>query len=116
MSFGINNHLLRKAALWIVPMGLLSGTTMYAQSGPQYGYYDDEDAMRHHQHHEKRDLKEHQREERYLYGNGWALREHQPEERHQLRHHQHDERGYDDPYGYRSGDRYRGHDGYYRRP
>jgi hypothetical protein len=125
MNFRINSHLLRKAALWMVPLAFLSGTTMYAQSG--YGY-DDDHAVRHHQKHEKRDLKEHQREERYLYGDGWALRQHQREERHQLRHHQHDERNYrnyDDAYGYRdrdygyrnhSEDRYRDRDGYYSRP
>jgi hypothetical protein len=61
MNFSINGHLLRKAALWIVPLAFLSGATTYAQDG----YYDDEHALRHHQRHEKRDLKQHQREERY---------------------------------------------------
>jgi hypothetical protein len=117
MNFGISSHLLRKAALWIVPLGFLSGTTMYAQWGSHYDY-DDDHAVRHHQQREKRRLKEHQREERYLYGDSWALRQHQREERHQLRHHQHRERNYDDAYGYRNRreDRYRDRDGYYRSP
>jgi hypothetical protein len=119
MKLSINSHLLRKAALWIVPMGFLSGTSMYAQWGPHYGY-EDEHAVRHHQRHEKRDLKDHQREERYRYGDGWALRRHQKEERHELRHHQnderdyHNERDYGDRYGYRSRDQYGDRD--YHRP
>ncbi len=115
MRFSMKSDLLRKASLWIAPVALLSGATMNAQS---YGYYDDDHAIRHHQHDEKHALKEHQREERYYYGNSWALRQHQKEERHQLKHHQRDERGYDDPYydnGYR-GRRRNYDDNYYRHP
>lgn len=43
---------------------------------------------RHHQTHEKRDLKHHQRHEREAYGNSRWLREHQRQEKRQLRHHQ----------------------------
>ncbi len=114
MRFSMNSHLLRKASLWIAPVALLGGTTMNAQS---YRYYDDNYAIRHHQHDEKRALKDHQREERYYYGDSWALRRHQNEERHQLKHHQRDERRYDDRYydnGY--GRRRYYDDGYYRRP
>jgi hypothetical protein len=115
MKLSIKNHLLRKASLWIAPVALLSGTTMYAQS---YRYYDDEHATRHHQHDEKHNLKAHQREERYCEGNSWELQQHQREERHQLKHHQHDERNYGARY---YDNRYRGRrgnydDNYYRRP
>ncbi len=117
MNFRISSHLLRKAVLLVVPLGLLSGTTMNAQWGSPYGW-DDDHGLRHHQKHEKRDLKQHQREERYYYGDSWALRQHQREERHRLRHHQHNERNYrdyDDAYGYRRReDRYRDRDEYYR--
>src|SRR5713226_6455304 len=113
MRFRINSQLLRKISLWIAPVALLSGSTMYAQS---YRYYDDDYAIRHHQRDEKRALKEHQREERYYYGNSWALHQHQNEERHQLKHHQRDERRYDEPYydnSYR-GRRRNYYDDYYR--
>jgi hypothetical protein len=97
MRFSIKGNLLRKAVLWTAPLGLLSGTALHAQWAPQYGYYDNYDhAMRHHQRDEKRDLKQHQREERWYYGDSWALRQHQREERHELKHHQQHERGYDD--------------------
>src|SRR5258706_2996952 len=115
MRFRINSQLLRKASLWIAPVMLVGGATMYAQS---YGYYDDGRALRRHQHDEKHHLNEHQREERYYYGDSWALRQHQNEERHQLKHHQRDERRYDDRYydnGYR-GRRGYSEDRYYRRP
>ena len=102
MKFGINRHLLRKTVLWIAPMALLSGTIGYAHD--RYygdGYYDDH-ARRHHQRDERRAQKEHEREERYRYGNSWELRQHQKEERHQLKHHQRDERrdGYYNSDGY----------------
>ena len=96
MKFGVSN-LLRKSVLWIAPMALLSATAAHAQWAQSYGYYDDYGhAMRHHERDEKRDLKQHQREERWYYGNSRALRQHQEEERHKLRHHQRRERGYDD--------------------
>ncbi len=115
MKLTIKSHLLRKATLWIAPVALLSGTMMYGQS---YGYYDDDRALRHHQHDEKRHLKEHQRGERYYYGDSWSLRQHQKEERRQLKHHQSEEYRYDDRYydnGYR-GRRGYSDDRYYRRP
>jgi hypothetical protein len=111
----MKTDLLRKVCLWIAPVALLSGTTMFAQS---YGYYDGEHATRNHQHNEKHDLKHHQQEEQYYYGNSRALRQHQKEERRQLKHHQRDERRYDDRY-YDNGDRGRRRnydDDYYRRP
>src|SRR5437879_3363591 len=108
MRFGINSQLFRKAALWIAPLGLLSATTLHAQWASPYGY-DDGYATRYHQKHEKRDLKEHQREERRYYGDSWELRQHQQDERHQLRHHQRDERNYGDGY------RFRDQGGYYDR-
>src|SRR6266404_7672674 len=43
---------------------------------------------RHHQKDEKRDLKQHQRDERKYEGNSWWLREHQRQERQELKHHQ----------------------------
>ena len=49
-------------------------------------------AQDHHQWHERQDLREHQRRERYLYGNGRALREHQRRERFELERHQRFER------------------------
>src|SRR5262249_33609050 len=101
MSFGLKTQLLRKAALWIIPVGLLSGTAVHAQWAQPYGYYDNYDhAMRHHQRDEKGDLKQHQREERWYYGDSWALRQHQREERHELKHHQRHERGYGDSNGF----------------
>jgi hypothetical protein len=35
----------------------------------------------------KRDLREHQREVHWYYGDSWALRQHQREERHDLKYH-----------------------------
>jgi hypothetical protein len=49
-------------------------------------------AQRHSQGHERRDLKDHQRQERYYYGNDHATRDHQRAERDQLKHEQRDER------------------------
>ncbi|MCI0387328.1 MAG: hypothetical protein MOB07_00955 [Acidobacteria bacterium] len=73
-------------------------------------------AQGHHQRHERRDLREHQRSERYYYGDSRALREHQRRERHRLEHHQRAERrGYYND-GYYNNDRYnngRFNDGYY---
>jgi hypothetical protein len=49
MSF-TNSNLLRKAALSIAPVAILSATPLNAQWGQPYGYYDDYDrAWRHHQ-------------------------------------------------------------------
>jgi hypothetical protein len=99
MRFGFNN-LLRKAVLSIAPVALLFGTAAHAQWAQPYGYYDDYDALRHHQDDEKHALRDHQREERWYYGDSWALRQHQREERHELKHHQRHERGYDDYNGF----------------
>lgn len=65
-------------------------------------------AQDHHQRHERQDLREHQRRERYLYGNSRALREHQRRERYQLNRHQYFERRrfdrrFDRGYGYGRG-------------
>lgn len=99
-----NGNLLRKVVLLAAPIVLVGATTAQAQS---YGYYDDYGhATRNHQRDEKRDLKEHQRQERWNYGNSWELRQHQREERHQLKHHQQRERGYDDFNGYYGRDGY----------
>lgn len=59
-------------------------------------------AQGHSQGHERRDLKDHQRQERYYEGNGHATRDHQRAERDQLRHEQRDERrgGYYNSGGY----------------
>ena len=103
-----NSNWLRSAVLWIAPMALLSAPAAHAQWAQAYGYYDDYGhARRDHKLDEKRDLKEHQREERWYYGNSRALRQHQKEERHELKHHQQRERRYDDFN--------RGRDGYSRR-
>ena len=110
----LDSHLLRKAALWIAPLALLSGASVYAQNRDFYqGYlFDDYDhATRHHQRDEKRALREHQREERYYYGNSWELRQHQKEERHGLKHHQRDERDE----GFYNRDGYYNRGGYYNR-
>ena len=103
MMSGLKTQLLRKAAFWIIPVGLLSGTAVHAQWAQPYGYSDRDHAMRHHERDEKRDLKQHQREERWNYGDSWALRQHQQEERHDLKHHQRDERGYGNGYYDRRG-------------
>ena len=80
-----------KSALGALAIGatlLLGGSEMaYAQD--------------HHQWHERQDLRDHQRRERYYYGDSPELREHQWRERRQLGHHQYHER-----YGYYN-------DGYY---
>jgi len=59
-------------------------------------------AQGHSQGHERRDLKDHQRQERYYNGNGHGTRDHQRAERDQLRHEQRDERrgGYYNNGGY----------------
>ena|SRR5215813_4289144 len=49
-------------------------------------------AQDYHQRHERQDLREHQRRERYLYGDSRALREHQRRERFELERHQRFER------------------------
>ena len=71
-----------KSALGAIAIGaglLLGGSEMaYAQG--------------HHQRHERQDLREHQRRERYLYGNSRALREHQRREHYELNRHQRFER------------------------
>jgi hypothetical protein len=53
-------------------------------------------AQDHHQWRERQELREHQRRERYLYGDSRALREHQWRERNRLEHHQYNERRYYD--------------------
>ena len=88
----------RTTILRILPLALLSGASMHAQWDSPYGYQGEERTARHHQQHERQDVKEHQREEKYQYGTSWELRQHQKEERHQLKHHQRDERGYGDQY------------------
>lgn len=108
MTFAINGHLFRKAVLWVAPLGLLSATALNAHWEPSYGYYDDHDyGVRGHQRDEKRALKQHQRQERWYYGDSWALRQHQKEERRRLKHHQWRERDHDDSDGYRWRDGYR---------
>ena len=54
-------------------------------------------AQDHHQWHERQDLRDHQRRERYYYGDSRALREHQRRERYELDRHQRfeDRRYYD---------------------
>ncbi len=98
---------LRNALLWIAPLALLSGNSAKAQWASPYAYQDEHA----HHHDEKHAIKDHQREERYLYGNSWELRRHQQEERHQLKHHQRDERRYGYSDGYRRSDE----GGYYDR-
>ena len=49
-------------------------------------------AQGHSQSHERRDLKDHQRQERYYNGNSYATRDHQRAERDQLKHEQRAER------------------------
>ncbi len=76
-----------KSALGAIAIGaalLLGGSEMaYAQD--------------HHQWHERQDLRDHQRRERYYYDDSRALREHQRRERYQLERHQRfeDRRYYD---------------------
>jgi hypothetical protein len=113
MRFPKSIQLIRKAAFWIIPLGLLSATAANAQWAQPYGYYDDYDhAMRHHERDEKRALKQHQREERWYYGDSWALRQHQREERHELQHHQRHERGYGELKGFYDRRGYSGRDWY----
>src|SRR5215467_9268683 len=70
MRLGMNNQLLRKSALRMAPLALVSATGLHAQWAQPYGYYDDYGrAMHHHQRDEKHELNEHQREERRYYGN-----------------------------------------------
>lgn len=111
----INSNRRKRAILWIAPMTLLVPTAAHAQWAPSYGYYDHDHSTRHHQRDEKRDLREHQREERWQYGESWALRRHQREERHELKHHQKNECGVGDFNGYNSPDGYYGRDSYGRR-
>lgn len=94
--------------LCVAPLALLGGAAAQAQWAQPYGYDDYGHAMRHHQRDEKRDLKEHQREERWNYGDSWALRQHQREERHELKHHQQREHGYDEFNGFHDRDGYSG--------
>jgi len=65
-------------------------------------------AQGHDQRHERRDLKDHQRQERYNNGGGYATRGHQREERRDLKHEQRDERsgGYYNNDGYSNGGYY----------
>ena len=102
----VNTNLLKRAILLMAPMALLVPTAAHAQWAPSYGYYDH--ATRHHQRDEKRDLKEHQREERWQYGDSWEVRQHQKEERHELKHHQKNERGHDGYNGFYGRDGYSG--------
>jgi hypothetical protein len=115
MRLSIYKGLFKRAILWVVPLGLLAGTSMYAQWNGPYGYGGDDHAMRHHQWHEREALREHQRQERYYYGDSWELRQHQKEERHELRHHEREERRYGDPYGYSRGYSHYDRDDYDRR-
>jgi hypothetical protein len=82
-----------KSALGALAIGaalLLGGSEMaYAQD--------------HHQQHERRDLREHQRSERYYYGNSRALRERQRRERYELQRHQRFERRFDGRFNRRYG-------------
>jgi hypothetical protein len=59
-------------------------------------------AQDHHQRYERQDLRQHQRLERYNYGNSRALRGHQRREHYQLERHQRFERRRD-YYGYGRG-------------
>src|SRR5262245_15589614 len=82
-----------KSALGALAIGaglLLGGSEMaYAQD--------------HHQRHERQDLREHQRRERYLYGDSRALRRHQQRERYELDRHQRFERRRDFDRDYHRG-------------
>jgi hypothetical protein len=95
----LNNDSIRKAALLIAPLGLLSGGTLLAHDS-----YADGRSTQYHQQDEKQALKEHQREERKYYGNSRALRDHQKQEKRQVREHQRIERDYGDR-DYRYSDR-----------
>ena len=75
-----------------------------------------------HQKMEKRSLKEHQRQERFYYGNNPSLRTHQRQERNELKYHQWNEKDRRRPYrrqydwnGYYRDDGYY-RDGFYRLP
>ena len=84
---------------------LAFGTALLLGTG-EWAYAQD-----HHQRHEWRDLREHQRAERYYYGDSYALREHQRREQRELEHHQYHERhGYYND-GYYNNGRY--NRGYY---
>ena len=113
MTLQSKSRFLRTALLWFAPVALLGGSSMKAQWSSPYGSTDEYNESRHHQHNEKHAIKDHQRQERYLYGNSWELRRHQQEERHQLKHHQRDERRYGEVDGYGRSNR---DDGYYGRP
>jgi len=82
------------AALW-----LASGATSSLEAHDQYydrgrsGYQGrDRRDQKAHQKSEKQALKDHQREERRLYGNSRALREHQKREKDDLKYHQRNEK------------------------
>lgn len=62
-------------------------------------------AQGHDQRHERRDLKDHQRQERYNNGGNYSTRDHQQTERRDLKHEQRDERsgGYYNNGGYKNG-------------
>lgn|GEM_PF-2804141 len=74
------NHLKRLSGAIVFGAALLIG-----MNGMTY-------AQDHHQRHEQRELREHQRRERYYYGNSRELREHQRRERYRLENHERNER------------------------
>lgn len=74
---------------------VIGAALLFGTSGLAY-------AQDYHQRHEWRALRQHQRAERYYYGNSRALRDHQWQERQRLRYHQRAEsRAYYYPYRYR---------------
>jgi hypothetical protein len=93
MNFKQSNWWKRAAAMFVLATAslLLLTATSFAQG--------------HDQGHERRDLKDHQRQERYYGGNGYATRDHQSAERDQLKHEQRAERngGYYNNGGYNNG-------------
>jgi hypothetical protein len=70
----------RAAGALLFGAALLLGTSAVAK------------AQGHSQSHERRDLKDHQRQERYVYGNNGSTRNHQSQERGQLKYEQRAER------------------------
>lgn len=107
MSSTNPNWLKRTAAMFF-----LVAASLLAMSATSF-------AQGHSQRHERRDLKDHQRQERYYYGNDHATRDHQRAERDQLKHEQRAERsgGYYNNGGYygngHSNDGYYNNGGYY---
>ena len=106
MNFTYSSLLKRIAAMFVLATAslLIMSATSFAQG--------------HDQGHERRDLKDHQRQERYYDGNDHATRDHQRAERDQLKHEQRDERrgGYDNGYFNNGGYYNNGHSnngGYY---